>query len=165
VDTVHSAVLFEDPAEVLRRYRQAGIPVAKLHLGAAIVAEWQDEPPAALEPFRDEVYLHQVRAELPSGRTAYPDLPDALQEGAPGERRVHYHVPLAWQGAEELTSTARLVSPELLRTALASGVRHFEAETYTLGVMPGARDDESRQEQILADELDHCLNLFERVQR
>jgi sugar phosphate isomerase/epimerase len=162
LDTVHSAVLFEDPADVLSRYRVAGIPVAKMHLGAAIAAEWEGAPPAALAEFRDEVYLHQVRADLPPGPAAYQDLPDALDEGASGERRVHYHVPLAWEGTGELRGAAH-VTPRLMREALEAGVRHFETEVYTLSVMPGARDDAVRQDEILAGELVHCLDLFGRV--
>jgi hypothetical protein len=71
-------------------------------------------------------------------------------------------VPLAWEGAAGLRGTSGLVTPALLGAALDAGVRHFEAETYTLSVMPGAREDETRQDAILADELLHCLELFAR---
>jgi sugar phosphate isomerase/epimerase len=163
MDTVHSAVLFEEPVGVLERYHAAGVPVLKLHLGAAIVADWQGGAPAGLADFRDRVYLHQVRARLPQGQRAYADLPDALADQEPGERRVHYHVPLTWSGHGRLQSTGAAVSSRLLRVALDAGVRQFEVETYTLGVMPGARDDERRQDQILAEELLHCMELFERA--
>lgn len=164
LDTIHAAVRFEDPAEALRRITAAGIRVAKVHLGAALDLEvGPDGPPPALEPFKEDVYLHQVTVRTDLGdEVTFPDLPDAYspEHFTPGHWRVHYHVPLTWQGEGAIRSTADLISTDFLRTALACGVRHFELETYTLNVFPGELPS---IEDVMADDLLWLLRRFPRA--
>ncbi len=153
LDTVHTAVMGEDPKEAIRKYVAAGIRVAKVQLGAAIsVQVGHDGPPPALRAFQDEVYLHQTVVTMPGGRESYfNDLPEALgSDPAPqGEWCVHFHVPLAWPG-EGAIATCHGVDADFLAAALAAGCEHFESEIYTLDVFPAARDS---REAILAQDL------------
>jgi hypothetical protein len=161
VDTIHAAVRFEDPSEALRRITNEGVRVAKLHLGAALDLEaGPNGPPAALEPFKEDVYLHQITVRTEeSGEECFADLPDAYspEHYTPGHWRVHYHVPLTWEPEGPLGSTAGLVTTDLLRTALDCGVEHFELETYTLNVFPG---DLPPVEDVMARDLLWLLEHF-----
>lgn len=133
LDCSHMAVVFDEPAHVLDALRDRAIPVAKIHLSAAIRSRFPGPAPEALRNFVDTVYFHQTRVRSRDGIHAFPDLQPALN--APqlqGEWRVHYHVPLIWEGEGELESTRDCVSPAFLGAALADGVEHFEVETYTL---------------------------------
>jgi len=153
LDAIHAAVIFEDPAEAIRRSAENGIRVCKVHLGAALKAEvGAGGPPEALGAFQDDVYLHQVKVRTPDGDVRFPDLPEALAGGADltGEWRVHYHVPLTWEGASGISTTRNVVDQDFIRTALGAGVEHFEVETYTLSVFPNAY---ASPESILAKDL------------
>lgn len=151
LDLAHSAVVFADPADMLARFCEHGIPVGKLHLSAAVKTREQGAAPAELHGFTDDVYLHQTRVRTPQAIRVFRDLPEALETpNLEGEWRVHYHVPLVWEGTPELTSSRDLITPELLRRALDAGVRHFEVETYTLGLFGAGKETE---ETVLAREL------------
>lgn len=164
LDTVHTAVMGEDPKEAIRKYAAAGIRVAKVQLGAALrVQVGPDGPPEALRAFQDEVYLHQTVVATPDGRELYfNDLPEALAMQPPpqGEWRVHYHVPLAWPGEGPIATTAGQVSPSFLAAALAAGCQHFESEIYTLDVFPAAKDS---REAILAQDLAWLWRQFQAI--
>ena len=161
LDTIHAAVRFEDPTDAVRRITAEGIRVAKVHLGAALDLDvGADGPPAALAPFKEDVYLHQVTCRTDVGEeVTYPDLPDAYtaERFTPGRWRVHYHVPLTWKGTDAVRSTAGLITPEFLRTAIECGVEHFELETYTLGVFPGKLPP---IEDVMSDDLLWLLERF-----
>ncbi|MCX7010876.1 MAG: sugar phosphate isomerase, partial [Kiritimatiellaeota bacterium] len=109
LDTCHVALQFESPLEALRRYRTAGIRVSKIQISAALETDAADV--GALQPFDEPVYLHQTKARFQNGELlAWPDLSDALPAIAQSERletvRVHFHVPLFWEGGALLRSTA-----------------------------------------------------------
>ena len=163
LDIVHAAVRFEDPCAVVGQLTAAGIRIGKIHLGAAIdVAAGPDGPPRALEAFQDEVYLHQVTVRTAEGDVTFADLPDALAATPPvaGHWRVHFHVPLCWPGDGALGSTSGLIGAPFLRAALDAGVRHFELETYTLGVFPG---EMPAVEDVMAQDLAWLLGRFKRA--
>lgn len=141
LDTVHSGVLGESPAEALRAFQDAGISVAKIQLGAALTANGSAPARDALRPFDEPVYLHQTRVRTEEGNRGYTDLGPALESAPAGDWRVHFHVPLAWSGGTDLASTAADVDEAFLRAALAAGVKHFEVEIYTLSVFPEADRD------------------------
>jgi hypothetical protein len=151
LDTVHTGVMGEDPADVLRRLGWEGIRVAKVQLGAALsVQVGPDGPPEALHDFVDEVYLHQTVVRGADGDTFFTDLPDALAAAPEGEWRVHFHVPLAWDGDGAIGTTGAQVTREFLQAALRAGVEHFETEIYTLDVFPAAA---ASKESILAQDM------------
>jgi hypothetical protein len=70
---------------------------------------------------------------------AWPDLPDALPALAQNTEwetvRVHFHVPLFWEGGAGLRSTAALLDGEFFREACAT-TEQLEVETYTFSVLP-----------------------------
>ena len=155
VDTCHLAVQFEDPVEMLQLLQARGIRVSKIQLSAALRAPDTATALADLPPFRDEVYLHQVRIRGAGGdiRT-FPDLGAALdaarQGGVEGEWRVHFHVPLYAGSYGRLESTGAALTPEFFgRVARgAGGVEHLEIETYTFHVLPEAIRPASIDESI-----------------
>lgn len=139
LDTCHLAVRFENPVEGLRLARKHGVSVFKVQLSAAVETHTDPRGIAALRQFTDPVYLHQVTAKTNRATSTWPDLEQALDEL--GRRagtlcRVHCHVPLYFAERGALRSTSALLTPGLLREAVAHGVRHFEIETYTMGVLP-----------------------------
>jgi len=162
LDTVHAATLFEDPVVFLRRLRESGIRVVKVQLGGALALEVGAEgPPEQLSQFADDVYLHQVAVRGPEGERFYLDLPEALAEAPTGDWRVHFHVPLTWEGSGALEGTGGEVDERFVSAALEAGVEHFELEVYTLDVMP---DLEDSPEFVLSDELAHLYRLLRRAE-
>jgi len=146
-DTAHAAVQFESPPDSLRRLASAGVRVGKVQLSAALRLTAGEEALRRLEDFADEVYLHQVRLRRPDGPIeAHADLPEALAAAraaaAETELRVHFHVPLFFEGAGGLHSTADLLDNEFWSVLLgwpgqaARAVEHLEIETYTFDVLP-----------------------------
>ncbi len=140
-DTCHVALQYEDLAESLRAYRDAGIRISKVQLSAALQAAATPETYAALQPFAEPVYLHQVKARAKSGeRSAWSDLPAAL-EAMPSvadldEVRVHFHVPLFFTGNGPIQSTASALTPDFFQDLREGACPHLEIETYTFDVLP-----------------------------
>jgi sugar phosphate isomerase/epimerase len=163
LDTVHAAVMGEDPKEALRKYAAAGIRVAKVQLGAALRVQVGPEgPPPALRAFQDDVYLHQTVVKTSGGQELYfNDLPEPLAMKPPpqGEWRVHFHVPLSWPGEGQI-ATCHGVDEDFLAAAPAAGCEHFESEIYTLDVFPAAKDS---KESILAQDLAWLWQRFRAV--
>ena len=163
-DVCHGAVEYEDPVAVLKRLHAAGIAVPKIQLSAAMRVPEVSEPLAArLRDFDDGVYLHQVVVRDRALRR-FVDLPDAFaafrEGGAPGEWRIHCHVPVFLSDLGDLAST----QGELLATLAALGAEplspHLEVETYTWDVLPQAlktgskADDIARELAFVLEELD-----------
>lgn len=135
LDTVHSGVLFEKPVESLNNFTRRGVGVFKIQLGGAIEFDAPDGLEAISE-FCDEVYLHQTRVKSNGRILNYPDLPEALRDAPSGKWRVHYHVPLCWQGSGALGNSAKDIDEHFISQAIKSGVKHFEVEIYTLDLFP-----------------------------
>jgi len=142
LDACHMAVQFEDPAAELARLDAMGVAVVKAQVSSALRVL---EPSSVsgrelLDRFAEPRFLHQVREPVNGAVAGSDDLPDALAGGLPGrdEWRVHFHVPVH---VAEATTQAEL---ERALAALAGGAapatRHFEVETYTWSVLPGASD-------------------------
>jgi sugar phosphate isomerase/epimerase len=138
LDTCHLAVGFESPAEALRRLTEAGVAVPKIQISAALRVAADAGATTLLPPFADPVYLHQVRVRRDGELARFPDLDPALAAAPEGEWRVHFHVPLHYEGETGLTTTADLIDDEFLRAAVRPG-RHLEIETYTFDQLPGRR--------------------------
>ena len=140
-DTCHVALQFEDPLEALRIYRSEGIRISKVQLSAALMTGSGDDCWNALRPYAEGVYLHQVKSRVASGEIrSWMDLPLALADGADHfgieETRVHFHVPLFFQGNGPLASTASTLSPDFFRELRQGATSHVEIETYTFDVLP-----------------------------
>jgi sugar phosphate isomerase/epimerase len=150
LDLCHAAVEFENPAQALALLSAAGIRIAKMQISAGLrVREMSAAGAAALQPFDDGVYLHQVVARNGHGLQRYLDLDvafAALHAEAKPEWRIHFHVPifLANLGAFETTQPFLVDVLALHREHAISP--HLEIETYTWGVLPA----EHRSDDIAA---------------
>jgi sugar phosphate isomerase/epimerase len=148
-DICHAAVMFEEQAEVLQRYRAAGIGVGKVQVSSAVALDLTRLPPSdraaalrQLESFAEDRYLHQtmVRSRAGAAPVFYEDLPLALSATPPGggvgEWRVHFHVPIYLQRFGYLDALQQHIL-DCLRFVAAHGTTdHFEVETYAWGVLP-----------------------------
>jgi sugar phosphate isomerase/epimerase len=160
IDTVHSAVMFEDPKDMIDTVTSHNIRPVKIHLGGAVSFNNQESPTQDIIPYCDEIYLHQTSIlDESDEKHFFIDLPQALETFPTGEWRVHFHVPLSAELKGGLASTASLVTRDFLLRAADAGVRHFEAEIYTLTLMPGF---DGNIEQAMADELVWIINKFQR---
>lgn len=144
LDACHMAVEFEDNAAALETLERSGVRVCKVQVSSALHLDGQDATAlaAALAPFAEDTYLHQVVERRPDGIVRYVDLPDALaarsRDQSPGARdwRVHFHVPIFLPAMRAFQTTqADLVS--LLRLFTHRDICScFEVETYTWDVLP-----------------------------
>ncbi|MEU4010823.1 metabolite traffic protein EboE [Streptomyces pseudogriseolus] len=143
VDTCHLATSFEDPDTALDDLAQAGVPVVKSQLSAALHAAQPHLPEVreALAAFAEPRFLHQTRTATAAGLRGTDDLDEALAGDAlpdAGPWRSHFHVPLHAAPAAPLTSTLPVLTSVLTR--LVGGphplTRHLEVETYTWQALP-----------------------------
>lgn len=145
-DACHFAVEFEEPAEALRRFREAGLEIGRLQISAALQTalpghpEERDEVAGLLAPFAESTYLHQTIERRADGSLfRYPDLPEALANRyEPDARawRVHYHVPIFAGRFGGLTSTQQDLADTLARVVAGRVTPFLEVETYTWDVLP-----------------------------
>ena len=124
---------------MLRRYVREEIRVSKIQISAALEANPQH--PEAVRPFDEPVYLHQVKARGRRGALdSWPDLPAALAAWPSDAQqiRIHFHVPLFWEGTPEIRPTSDTLSPDFWQAVAAGPCPHLEVETYSFGMMPPA---------------------------
>jgi hypothetical protein len=148
-DICHSAVIFEDQAQVLKNYQAAGIKIGKFQVSAAVRMAL-DELPACgeerslaieqLRSFNEPKYLHQTMVRRGSEEPVfYQDLHEALAaeaDSAFGEWRVHFHVPIFLDRFGRLQSTQDEIEKCLAAAKLTTDCTHWEVETYAWGVLP-----------------------------
>jgi sugar phosphate isomerase/epimerase len=139
LDTCHAAVMFESPETLLRTFAAEGIGVFKVQLSAALAARNSAEARAELAAFAEPTYLHQAAAQAGA---FWIDLPQALadlEQRPDGEEvRVHFHVPLFWEGGGALGSTASTLTPAFFEALRGGASPVLEIETYTFHVLPAA---------------------------
>ena len=156
LDACHQAVMGEDPARALEEAAQKGIRVGKIQLSSALEVRpaapgWRE----ALAPFDEPVYLHQVTWWDEEGglRGVFMDLPQALGRVEAGRQalwRVHFHLPLFWEGEGPLGGTAPQALPPLLeRKDLLPTL--LEVETYTWRVLPWVKGEEEIREGVIRE--------------
>ncbi len=156
LDTCHEAVMGEDPARALEEAAREGIRVGKIQLSSALEVRpgapgWRE----ALAPFDEPVYLHQVTWWDEEGALSgfFMDLPQAQERGE-GERpalwRVHFHLPLFWEGEGPLRGTApRTLPPLLAQKEILPPL--LEVETYTWRVLPWVKGEEEIREGVIRE--------------
>jgi hypothetical protein len=174
-DICHAAVMFEEQAEVLERYRAAGIGVGKVQVSSAVALDLPRLPPgdraAALHQlgsFAEDRYLHQtmVRSRAGDEPVFHEDLPAALAATAPGgggEWRVHFHVPIYLQRFGYLDALQQPILDCLRFAAAHDTTDHFEVETYAWGVLPA----ELQQPDLaagIADEMAWFRSAWQKIQ-
>lgn len=148
-DVCHAAVMFEEQAEVLHRFHQAGIGVGKVQVSSAVALPLDRLPPeergvalSQLAEFNEDRYLHQtnVRSRGDAAPVFYEDLPRALEAAGPGpatgEWRVHFHVPVYLQQFGRLQALQQPILECLRTTKDLGNPEVFEVETYAWGVLP-----------------------------
>ncbi|WP_306212477.1 metabolite traffic protein EboE [Actinoplanes sp. RD1] len=135
LDLAHLACAWEEPPAALARLREAGLPVVKTQLSAALASADPHADRAVLGEYAEPRFLHQTRG--PHGFKA-DDLDEALDaRGADAQPwRVHFHVPLHQAPAPPLTSTVGVLVEALGALVELSDCAHFDVETYTWGVLP-----------------------------
>ncbi|WP_151478556.1 metabolite traffic protein EboE [Streptomyces albicerus] len=143
VDTCHLATSFEAPHTALDALTNAGVPIVKSQLSAALHAEHPHLPEVreALAAFDEPRFLHQTRTLTAAGLRGTDDLGEALKEDALPDAspwRAHFHVPLHAAPAAPLTSTLPVLKDALTRLVGGSHplTRHLEVETYTWQALP-----------------------------
>ncbi|WP_413160920.1 metabolite traffic protein EboE [Capilliphycus salinus ALCB114379] len=144
-DTCHFSVVYDNPVQVFRQFKEAGISIGKIQISAAIKNQLpveqsqRDNLGEYLQKFAESTYLHQVVACYPDGSLqSYIDLSQALQElkeTAAKEWRTHFHIPIFNQtyGILQSTQDDILTVLELLKDYPCE---HLEIETYTFQVLP-----------------------------
>ena len=158
-DTCHFAIQFEEPCDVIERFRAHGIRLSKLHISNALKLRPSAGALAALAAFADDIYLHQVIARRQDGTLVrYKDLPVALEDsGSDPERaleewRVHFHVPLQCEAAGEFDTTHDHVLDLFALLAAQPGLcSHLEMETYTWAVLPKPLRSRDVSDQIVSE--------------
>jgi sugar phosphate isomerase/epimerase len=141
LDLCHAAVEFEDPDAIVPRLRNAGIRIAKLQLSAGLqIGRVTPETERLLEPFNDDVYLHQVVERTERGLNRYLDLPEAFRQPSTKrndrEWRIHFHVPIFLADLGEFSSTQAFLRRILAQHREEPVSAHLEVETYTWDVLP-----------------------------
>jgi hypothetical protein len=147
LDTCHVAIPFEDLAAAIAEYRHEGIRISKIQLSAALECDGLSR--AALKPFAEPVYFHQVKSRARDGSIgSWADLPDALAERGAEVLRIHFHVPLFWEGSGALRSTSSSLTPAFWQLVREGVTSHLEIETYTFDVLPEALRQSNVNESI-----------------
>jgi len=157
LDTCHAAVMFEDPVVSIQHLRAEGIRLSKVQLSAGLEVDGRHRD--VLADFDEPVYLHQTGHRTPNGIVHHPDLPQALAAPAtPGDIfRVHFHVPLHWDGTPPLKTTSVAKNSEsqkhvsLFSLLAAGATEHLEIETYSFEVLPESLRTSSVDESIIAE--------------
>ena len=146
-DVCHAAVMFEEQADVLKRYDAAGIAFGKVQVSSAVRAAF-DELPAEeraaareqLAGFNEPRYLHQTMVRETEGQAPkfYEDLSSALsaKRDPRGEWRVHFHVPIYLTQFGRLHAMQGAILDCLRTLAELKQTPPFEVETYAWPVLP-----------------------------
>jgi len=158
-DTCHLAVEFEEPGEVIRRFRENEIRISKLHFSSALKVRPTPEARAALRAFADDIYFHQVVVRSSDGTlTRHRDLDIALSSQSAirnpqwDEWRIHFHVPLHSRPTALFDTTADHLLGVMDRLAASPGLcSHVEMETYTWEVLPAELKNRNVVDQLVAE--------------
>ncbi|GIJ67601.1 metabolite traffic protein EboE [Virgisporangium ochraceum] len=145
LDLAHLACAWEEPAAALGRLREAGLPVVKTQVSAALESTDPARDRDALGGYVEPRFLHQTRGW--DGMSA-DDLPEALGSTSSSPWRVHYHVPLHADPVPPLRATTGVLteSLEVLLGGSEAGCDHLDVETYTWNVLPpGSRPETPTQ--------------------
>lgn len=165
-DTCHVAMGYEDPAALLDQFDEIGIKVGKIQVSSAVrvLFEGNDRKAlgAALRPFDESTYLHQVVQRNTDGSlTRYPDLYKALPEiedANAEEWRIHFHVPIFIDTYASFGSTQDMIVRVLDLVKARNFTDQLEIETYTWDVLPpGMKQDLAAS---IAREYEWVLNGF-----
>ncbi len=157
-DTCHLAVEFEEPGDVLQRFRAHDIRISKLHFSSALKVLPDASTREALKSFCEPVYFHQVVARSADGTlTRHRDLDVALNSqpstiNSPDEWRIHFHVPLHFEPSTLFRTTRDHLEGVMDAIAAEPSLcSHIEMETYTWEVMPPELKNRNVVDQLVAE--------------
>lgn len=159
-DVCHQAIEFEDLADAIGQFSQAGIRINKVQISSALEVSDPGRNEAArnaLAKFVEPRYLHQVFARQGGQIHKQSDLTTDLCHNPPEDFqlaeswRIHFHVPIHHERLGELGTTRSLIPQALAAIAKLEYAPHLEVETYTWSVLPG--QTRAPLEAGLADEL------------
>jgi hypothetical protein len=146
LDLCHAAVEFEDAGEMIEKLRAADINIGKMQISAGLkFSPVGNRTVELLQPFDDEVYLHQTVSRINSEYTRYVDLQQAFASHKAGmaaeEWRVHFHVPIFLDDLGEFATTQDFIREVLTLHREQPVSDHLEVETYTWNVLPAEYRD------------------------
>jgi sugar phosphate isomerase/epimerase len=146
-DACHMAVELEEPEQAVERLQKAGIRIVKAQISAGLKVALGTSPKdqlAALAPFAEETYLHQVVEKGGAEVRRFVDLPEAMANAEAGrEWRIHFHVPIFLERLGPFENTQAELARFLALVKRTGCTRHLEVETYCWDVLPPEhrRDD------------------------
>jgi hypothetical protein len=157
LDLCHAAVMFEDVEASLSLPARAGVRLVKVQISNALEVDQSAEGRAALRGFVEPIYLHQTSWRSGNGEMRkWLDLDEALEElevlPESGSIRVHFHVPMTFEGVGALRSTRPTLTKGCWEGMSGGLSPHLEVETYTFAVLPGEVQP-AGLERMLEDEL------------
>jgi sugar phosphate isomerase/epimerase len=165
LDLAHLACAWEDPAEALARLRDAGVPVVKTQVSAALATDDPIADKDVLGSYVEPRFLHQTRGE---GGLSTDDLDEALARNDGRPWRIHYHVPIHAAPVAPLRATTDVLTAALAElvggpTAVCD---HLDVETYTWGVLPAGQRPDTPDELAagIAAELGYARDLLEKLE-
>lgn len=143
-DTCHFALQYESPAQALSLFARAGVRISKIQASNALALDPREAGALdKLKSFDEPVYFHQVAIrEEDNSLRLFSDLEPALKWAAtqpsPGvEWRCHFHIPIGASPDAPLRDTNdHLIETILYQKEHPELTAHWEAETYTWGVLP-----------------------------
>jgi hypothetical protein len=140
-DVCHQAVEYEEPRDALQLLLDAGIPVLKLQLAAALrVPNVTQEDVDRLERFAETIYLTQTVQRKDGELTRFLNMEDAFaaweRDPGPREWRTHFHVPVFLKDLGATQTTRYAIEEALEIHSRDPQSRQLEIETYTWDVLP-----------------------------
>jgi sugar phosphate isomerase/epimerase len=157
-DNCHLAVEFEEPRDVIRRFKEHDIKISKLHFSSALKVIPTPEVREALRAFAEDVYFHQVIERAPGGQLKrYKDLDIALAtpQADPNnypEWRIHFHIPLHCEPRKLFQTTAdHILGVMDVLSAEPRLCSHIEMETYTWEVLPSEIKKRNVVDQLVSE--------------
>jgi sugar phosphate isomerase/epimerase len=144
-DVCHFAIGYEPHADIIKELAEKHIIVGKIQISAALkvlmpATEKRQEVINAISKYNEPTYLHQVIAKCSDGSLIrYPDLPEALADGANlsvTEWRAHFHIPIFEEDLGLIKSTQSDIIEVLDIQKNNPFTNHLEVETYTWEVLP-----------------------------
>jgi hypothetical protein len=163
LDLAHLACAWEKPAEAIAGLREAGVPIVKTQVSAALASDDPGRDREVLMQYVEPRFLHQTRSR--EGLST-DDLDEALAlQRESGPWRIHYHAPIHAQPVAPLRATTDVLRDAL--TELVGGPAalcdHLDVETYTWSVLPPASrpDGPAQLADGIAAELAHARGLLE----
>jgi hypothetical protein len=169
-DTCHVAVAYEEPIEVLDRFRAVGLQVGKVQVSSALKVLLPPDRAERellgneLRPFAESTYLHQVVQRNSDGTLCqYPDLSDALhhfRDLQAAEWRIHFHVPIFVEHYGTFSSTQDGILKTFDTLHKEKYCQHLEIETYTWDVLPAGLKKDLLES--ISREFEWVLNVFDK---